>query len=139
MGCRQISLGKNIIVGNENSFMLFGGVNVLESRELALRTCEAFVEVTQRFKIPYVFKVSFDKANRSSIHSYRGPGLEEGLKILEAIKVNFDVPVITDVHEPWQANPVSEVVDVCVAATGFHGTSDRPSCSLGADGLRDQY
>lgn len=112
VGCRQILLGKNIAVGNDNSFVLFGGVNVLESRELALRTCEAFVEVTQRLKIPYVFKGSFDKANRSSIHSYRGPGLEEGLKILEAIKTNFDVPVITDVHEPWQAKPVSEVVDV---------------------------
>ena len=92
--------------------MLFGGINVLESRELALRTCEAFVAVTRKLGIPYVFKASYDKANRSSIHSYRGPGLEEGLRIFEAVKAEFGVPLITDVHEPWQAAPVAEVVDV---------------------------
>ncbi|MCY1490318.1 2-dehydro-3-deoxyphosphooctonate aldolase [compost metagenome] len=59
-----------------------------------------------------MFKASFDKANRSSIHSFRGPGLEEGLKIFEAVKAEFGVPVITDVHEPWQARPVAEVADV---------------------------
>ena len=92
--------------------MLFGGINVLESRDLALRSCEAFVRVTRKLGIPYVFKASYDKANRSSIHSYRGPGLEEGLRIFEAVKAEFGVPLITDVHEPWQAAPVAEVVDV---------------------------
>jgi 2-dehydro-3-deoxyphosphooctonate aldolase (KDO 8-P synthase) len=87
-------------------------MNVLESLDLALRTCEAYVQVTQKLGIPYVFKASFDKANRSSIHSYRGPGLEEGLKIFEAVKARFGVPCITDVHEPWQCQPVAEVVDV---------------------------
>lgn len=112
MGRRKISIKENVVVGNEEGFVLFGGVNVLESRELALRVCEAYVDITQKLRIPYVFKGSFDKANRSSIHSYRGPGLEEGLKIFEAIKANFDVPVLADVHEPWQAKPVAEVVDV---------------------------
>lgn len=99
-------------VKNNFPFVLFGGVNVLESLDLALRSCAEYVRVTQKLGIPYVFKASFDKANRSSIHSYRGPGLEEGLRMFEAVKAEFGVPVITDVHEPWQAAPVAEVVDV---------------------------
>ncbi|MFZ4874053.1 3-deoxy-8-phosphooctulonate synthase [Janthinobacterium sp. Mn2066] len=101
-----------INVSNEGSFALFGGINVLESRDLALRSCEEYVRVTQKLGIPYVFKASFDKANRSSIHSYRGPGLEEGLRIFQDVKAAFGVPIITDVHEPWQAAQVAEVVDV---------------------------
>lgn len=108
----MIAIGDNIRVSNEEGFVLFGGINVLESSDLALRTCAEFVRVTQKLGIPYVFKASFDKANRSSIHSYRGPGLEEGLKIFEAVKAEFGVPVITDVHEPWQADPVAQVVDI---------------------------
>ena len=108
----MIFIGNDIRVSNANNFVLFGGINVLESRELALRTCAEYVRVTHKLGIPYVFKASFDKANRSSIHSFRGPGLEEGLKIFEAVKAEFGVPVITDVHEPWQAQAVSEVVDV---------------------------
>lgn len=108
----MISIGDKIRVSNTGDFVLFGGINVLESRDLALRTCAEYVRVTQKLGIPFVFKASFDKANRSSIHSYRGPGLEEGLKIFQAVKAEFGVPVITDVHEPWQAQPVAEVVDV---------------------------
>ncbi|BDB27102.1 3-deoxy-8-phosphooctulonate synthase [Cupriavidus sp. P-10] len=108
----MISVGSGISVGNAIPFVLFGGINVLESRDLALRSCEEYVRVTQKLGIPYVFKASFDKANRSSIRSYRGPGLEEGMKIFEAVKAAFGVPVITDVHETWQAQPVAEVVDV---------------------------
>ncbi|HEY9103687.1 MAG TPA: 3-deoxy-8-phosphooctulonate synthase [Chitinimonas sp.] len=108
----QVSIGSAITVDNRAPFTLFGGVNVLESRDLALRSAEEYVRVTQKLGIPYVFKGSYDKANRSSIHSYRGPGLEEGLRILEAVKTTFGVPVITDVHEPHQAAPVAEVVDV---------------------------
>ncbi len=108
----MICISDKISVSNTNGFVLFGGINVLESRELALRACAEYVRVTQKLDIPYVFKASFDKANRSSIHSYRGPGLEEGLKIFEAIKAEFGVPMLTDVHEPWQAQPVAEVVDV---------------------------
>jgi len=99
-------------MSNQGPFALFAGMNVLESKDLALRICSEFVRVTSKLGIPYVFKASFDKANRSSIHSYRGPGLDEGLKIFEAIKAEFGVPTITDVHEPWQAGPVAEVVDV---------------------------
>jgi 2-dehydro-3-deoxyphosphooctonate aldolase (KDO 8-P synthase) len=107
-----LTINPAIRVGNSDGFVLFGGLNVLESKDLALRTAEEYVRVTQKLGIPYVFKASFDKANRSSIHSYRGPGLEEGLRIFEAVKAAFGVPVITDVHEPWQAQPVAEVVDV---------------------------
>ena len=112
MSSVTVSLTRGIACGNDLPFVLFGGINVLESRDLALRSCEKYVEVTQKLGIPYVFKASFDKANRSSIHSYRGPGLEEGMKIFEAVKAQFGVPLLTDVHEPWQAAPVAEVVDV---------------------------
>jgi len=102
----------NIQMGNDLPFVLFGGMNVLESRDLALRICEHYVTVTQKLGIPYVFKASFDKANRSSVNSYRGPGLDEGLKIFQEIKSTFNVPIITDVHEPYQAQPVAEVCDI---------------------------
>ena len=96
----MVSINNKIQISNTGPFVLFGGINVLESRELAMRACAEYVRVTTKLGIPYVFKASFDKANRSSIHSYRGPGLEEGLKIFEAVKAEFGVPVITDVHEP---------------------------------------
>ena len=103
---------QNLTIDNDAPFTLFGGINVLESRDLAMRTCEEYVKVTEKLGIPYVFKASFDKANRSSINSYRGPGMEEGLKIFQEIKETFGVPIITDVHEPFQAAPVAEVVDI---------------------------
>ena len=102
----------NISVANTAPFVLLGGVNVLESRDFALRVAQHYVEVCTRLGIPYVFKASFDKANRSSIHSYRGPGLEEGLSILAEVKSTFGVPVITDVHTPEQAAPTAEVCDI---------------------------
>lgn len=108
----SLKLSQDISVGNNLPFVLFGGINVLESRDLALKACEAYVEVTQKLGIPYVFKASFDKANRSSIHSFRGPGLDEGLKILQEIKDTFGVMVISDVHEPYQCKPASEVIDI---------------------------
>lgn len=102
----------DLTVGNHRPFTLFGGMNVLESRDQAMRVAEAYVEVTKKLGIPYVFKASFDKANRSSIHSFRGPGMEEGMKIFREIKETFGVPVITDVHETWQCQPVADVCDV---------------------------
>ena len=99
-------------VANDTPFTLFGGMNVLESRDLAMRIAEHYVEVTTKLGIPYVFKASFDKANRSSVHSFRGPGMDKGLEIFAEIKQTFGVPIITDVHEPYQAAPVAEVVDV---------------------------
>lgn len=99
-------------VSNDAPMVLFGGMNVLESRDLAMQIAEAYVEVTQKLGIPYVFKASFDKANRSSIHSFRGPGVDEGLKIFQEIKNTFNIPLITDVHEIDQASPVAEVCDI---------------------------
>ncbi|MBT0587319.1 3-deoxy-8-phosphooctulonate synthase [Alteromonas oceanisediminis] len=107
----QVSVN-GITVANHQPMVLFGGMNVLESRDLAMRIAEHYVEVTSRLNIPYVFKASFDKANRSSVHSYRGPGLDAGLAIFEEIKQQFGVPIITDVHEPFQAQPVADVVDI---------------------------
>jgi 2-dehydro-3-deoxyphosphooctonate aldolase (KDO 8-P synthase) len=103
---------KNICVANDAPLTLFGGVNVLESEQFAIDVCGHHVEVCKKLNIPYIFKGSFDKANRSSIHSYRGPGLERGLQILQAVKEQFNVPVITDVHEIWQVAKVAEVADV---------------------------
>lgn len=108
----MVKINSTIDCANDKPFVLFGGVNVLESLDLALTACAEYVRVTEKLGIPYVFKASFDKANRSSIHSYRGPGLEEGLRIFEKVKAEFGVPVITDVHEIHQAAPVAEVVDV---------------------------
>ncbi|WP_292949859.1 MULTISPECIES: 3-deoxy-8-phosphooctulonate synthase [unclassified Neptuniibacter] len=102
----------NIEIANDKPMVLFGGMNVLESRDLAMRIAEHYVEVTTKLDIPYVFKASFDKANRSSLTSFRGPGLDEGLKILQEIKNTFNVPLITDLHEPHQAAPVAEVCDI---------------------------
>ena len=103
---------KDIEIANDRPFVLFAGMNVLESRDLAMRVAEHHVNVTQKMGIPYVFKASFDKANRSSVRSYRGPGMDEGLKIFAEIKQTFDVPVITDVHEIYQCEPVASVCDV---------------------------
>jgi 2-dehydro-3-deoxyphosphooctonate aldolase (KDO 8-P synthase) len=102
----------DIALANELPFVLFAGMNVLESRDLAMQVAEAFVEVCAKLDIPYVFKASFDKANRSSLNSFRGPGLEEGLRWLQDIKQTFGVPILTDVHTPEQAAPAAEVADV---------------------------
>jgi len=102
----------DISIANTAPFVLLGGVNVLESRDFALQVAEHYVEVCRKLDIPYVFKASFDKANRSSVHSYRGPGLDEGLSILAEVKATFGVPVITDVHTPEQAAPTAEVCDI---------------------------
>jgi len=100
------------VLTNERPFFLIGGLNVLESEGLALKTAEHFKAVTDKLGIPYIFKASFDKANRSSIGSYRGPGLDEGLKMLQKVRTEFDVPVLTDVHEPHQVEALAQVVDV---------------------------
>lgn len=108
---RVLQLG-DIPIGNQLPMVLFGGMNVLESRDMAMQVAEHYARVTEKLGIPWVFKASFDKANRSSLHSFRGPGLEEGLKIFAEIKNTFGCALLTDVHEPDQAAPVAEVVDV---------------------------
>ncbi|WP_176053072.1 3-deoxy-8-phosphooctulonate synthase [Paraburkholderia caribensis] len=108
----KIAIANTVTVSNQEPFVLFGGINVLEDLDSTLAACARYVDVTRRLNIPFVFKASFDKANRSSIHSYRGVGLDEGLRIFEAVKREFGVPVLTDVHEIGQAKPVAEIVDV---------------------------
>lgn len=108
----EVLLTNNVSISNQSPFVLFGGLNVLENLDLTLKTCEKFVQVTDKLGIPYVFKASFDKANRSSIFSYRGVGIDEGVRIFETLKKEFNVPIITDIHEPEQAAIFAEVVDV---------------------------
>jgi 2-dehydro-3-deoxyphosphooctonate aldolase (KDO 8-P synthase) len=106
-----IRVGK-IDIANEKPMVMIGGMNVLEDRDTAFRVAEAFCDATGKLGIPYIFKGSYDKANRSSIHSYRGPGMDEGLKLLGDIKKHFGVPVLTDVHTEEQAAPVAAVCDI---------------------------
>ena len=111
-GPDSVRLNDAIVFANDRPFVLIGGMNVIEDEGLLLDVAAHFVDVTTRLGIPFVFKASFDKANRSSIHSFRGPGLDKGMAALAAVKARFGVPVITDVHEPWQAAPVAEVADI---------------------------
>jgi 2-dehydro-3-deoxyphosphooctonate aldolase (KDO 8-P synthase) len=92
--------------------VLIGGMNVIEGEDIVMEVAAKFVETTSALGIPFVFKASFDKANRSSINSFRGPGLDKGLEVLAAVKQRFGVPVLTDVHEPHQAAPVAQVADI---------------------------
>ena len=103
---------RDFTIGNDENLSLMGGMNVLESRDLAMNVAEEFVKASEALNINYIFKGSYDKANRSSINSFRGPGLEEGLKILQEIRNTFNIPVITDIHEPDQAKPVSEICEI---------------------------
>ena len=108
---RQVELG-NITFANDQPFVLLGGVNVLEDLDFALHCAGHYKTVCERLSIPLVFKASYDKANRSSIHSFRGPGLEQGLTILQAVKDTHDIPVITDVHTPEEAVAAAAVADI---------------------------
>ncbi|MBO6543203.1 MAG: 3-deoxy-8-phosphooctulonate synthase [Alphaproteobacteria bacterium] len=107
----DIKIGE-IDLANDKPLVLIGGVNVIESRDMALKAAETFVREAESAGLPLIFKASYDKANRSSIDSFRGPGLEEGLKILAEVKETFNVPVISDVHEIEQAKPAAEVLDI---------------------------
>ena len=111
MAARQVQLD-DITFGNDRPFVLLGGVNVLEDLDFALHCAGRYKKVCKRLGIPLIFKASYDKANRSSIHSFRGPGLEEGLKILQAVKDTHGIPVITDVHSPKEATEAAKVADI---------------------------
>ena len=102
----------SMAIANDRPMVLVGGLNVLESGDLAMQVAETFVNTCAQLGIPYVFKASFDKANRSSISSFRGPGLDAGLRILARVKQAFGVPVLTDIHAPEQAAPAAEVADI---------------------------
>ena len=112
MASLDVRLNEGVTFSNTAPFVLIGGVNVIEDRDTLMETASHFVAVTRALRIPYVFKASFDKANRSSITSYRGPGMEQGLALLAEVKARFGVPILTDVHEPHQAAPVAEVADI---------------------------
>jgi 2-dehydro-3-deoxyphosphooctonate aldolase (KDO 8-P synthase) len=107
-----VALDNGITFANDRPFVLIGGVNVIEDEATVLEVAARFVEVTGALGIPFVFKGSFDKANRSSIHSFRGPGMDRGLQLLAVVKERFGVPILTDVHEPAQAAPAAEVADI---------------------------
>ena len=111
MRMTQVQLGE-ITIGNSLPMVLLGGVNVLEDEAFALRCAGHYKQVCCRLGIPLVFKASYDKANRSSIHSYRGPGLTDGLRILQAVKDTYGIPVITDVHSPEEAKEAAKVADI---------------------------
>ncbi|WP_115127053.1 3-deoxy-8-phosphooctulonate synthase [Synechococcus sp. GEYO] len=111
MRMTQVQLGE-ITIGNSLPMVLLGGVNVLEDEAFALRCAGHYKQVCGRLGIPLVFKASYDKANRSSIHSYRGPGLTDGLRILQAVKDTYGIPVITDVHSPEEAKEAAKVADI---------------------------
>ena len=108
----SVTVHGNITFANDLPFVLIGGMNVIEGEEIVMEVAQGFVEVTSKLGIPYVFKASFDKANRSSITSFRGPGLDKGLAVLAEVKSRFDVPILTDVHEPSQAGAAAEVADI---------------------------
>ena len=108
---KQIKIG-NLSLGNDLPLVLIGGINVLESKELALESCAHYCQLCQQLGIGYIFKASFDKANRSAADSFRGPGLARGLGMLAEVRRQYQVPVLTDVHEPEQAGAVAEVADV---------------------------
>lgn len=108
----RVTLENGMTFANDRPFVLIGGMNVIETEDIVMAVAQRFVEATSSLHIPFVFKASFDKANRSSIHSFRGPGLKQGLEILARVKERFGVPILTDVHEPFQAAPVAEVADI---------------------------
>jgi 2-dehydro-3-deoxyphosphooctonate aldolase (KDO 8-P synthase) len=108
---RHIAVG-DLTLGNDLPFVLIGGVNVIENRDFVLSVAEVYREVCGRLGIPLIFKASYDKANRSSIESFRGPGLERGLEILAEVRNTLGLPVITDVHTPEEAAPAAAVCDV---------------------------
>ena len=108
----QVNITDKLVVGDGQPLMLIGGPCVIESEDFTLKMAEAILRVCDRLGVPFIFKSSFDKANRTSLDSFRGHSLDAGLKILQRVKAEFGVPVLTDIHESYQAAPVAEVVDV---------------------------
>ncbi|HHW11599.1 MAG TPA: 3-deoxy-8-phosphooctulonate synthase [Firmicutes bacterium] len=109
---RQFKITEEITIGGNNPFVLIAGPCVIESEKLVMATAERLKQITTKLGIPFVFKSSFDKANRTSLSSFRGEGMAEGLRILAKVKAELGLPVLTDIHEPGQAEPVAEVVDI---------------------------
>jgi 2-dehydro-3-deoxyphosphooctonate aldolase (KDO 8-P synthase) len=112
MMSKAVKLNDEIVFGGNSSFVLIAGPCVIESEDLVMKTAEKMKEVSQKLGLPYIFKASFDKANRSSIHAERGPGIEKGLEILAKVKEEFDLPVTSDIHESSQAKMAGEILDI---------------------------
>jgi len=109
---KEIKVSKEIAIGGFRNFFLIGGPCVIEGEEHALMLATEIKKICDEVKVPFIFKASFDKANRSSVHSYRGPGLKAGLQILKQIKQDLFIPVLSDVHETWQVEKAAEVLNV---------------------------
>ena len=112
IGPKEIQINKKVKVGGSQPFFLIGGPCVIESQEHAFFMAQEIKKICQELEVAYIFKSSFDKANRSSLSSYRGPGLKSGLETLKSIKKEVDVPVLSDVHEAGQVEKAAEVLDV---------------------------
>ena len=108
----QTRITETLVIGDQQPLALIAGPCVIESESFTLKMAEAIAKICARLNMPFIFKSSFDKANRSSLNGFRGNGMEEGLRILEKVKREIGVPVLTDIHESYQAAPVAEVVDV---------------------------
>lgn len=108
---REVKITDTITVGNSEIFLIAGPC-VIESEDLVMEVAGKMKEITEKLGIKYVFKASFDKANRTSINSFRGPGLEKGLEILSRVKSKYNLPIATDIHEPWQCKEASKVIDI---------------------------
>lgn len=108
----MIKCGENIQVGEGNPLLVIAGPCVIENEDIVMSIAEKALNITQKIGLPYIFKASFDKANRSSVDSFRGPGISKGLEILNKVKNTFKIPVLTDIHECSQIKPVAEVVDI---------------------------
>lgn len=109
---KEIKLSNGTIISGRKSLFVIAGPCVLESEDQALFLAQEIKKVCQQLSVPFIFKASFDKANRSSIKSYRGPGIEKGLSILKKVKQEIGVPLLSDIHESWQAEPAAEVLDI---------------------------
>jgi len=109
---QEIKLQEDIIIGGDNPLVLIAGPCMIESESLVMETADKLKEITHKLNIPFVFKASFDKANRSSIYSERGPGIHKGIEILNKVKTQLKIPITTDLHEPSQADVIAGVVDI---------------------------
>ncbi|OGQ15590.1 MAG: 3-deoxy-8-phosphooctulonate synthase [Deltaproteobacteria bacterium RIFCSPHIGHO2_02_FULL_40_11] len=109
---KEVQISNEVTIGSDLPFVLFCGLNVIESEKLTFKVAEELLDITSTLDIPFVFKASYDKANRSSKDSFRGPGLKEGLSVLKEVKARYKIPVITDIHTVEEVGPVSEVSDV---------------------------
>ena len=108
---KTVKVGK-IMFGGGRPFVLIAGPCVIEDKKTVFQIAKGLVDITSRLNVPFIFKASYDKANRTSLQSFRGPGLKKGLEMLAAVKKEFQVPVLTDIHLPEQAKPAAEVVDI---------------------------